>query len=313
MITACEDTLDIRPISKRTIEGDIFVMRKDPLLDFKAPIVYNHSYRAYIYSDPDYSIDKFPVNADEVQTLRFAATILKQFKHIDYLSQFEGTVQKIVNAIDNGGLSGDGPDMSFVQFEKSPLIRGTEYLQELIDYISDKKVIRIKYRKFDSDKAADYVLHPYLLKEYRNRWYVVGYHEEGRIFKIFGLERIEEITPLVMKTYLTKVVDFDRFFCNSIGITRYDEKPEDIQIAFSPRQSRYLATQPLHPSQALVKEENGWFIFKFHLVPTPEFIATLLGWAEEIEVLKPAKFRREFSAKIEKMMLLYRAKLAAAG
>jgi len=306
MIKACEDVLDIKPISKRTIEGDLHVMRKDPRLEFDAPIEYSHTYRAYIYSDPDYSIDRFPVNMEEVQTLRFAATILKQFQHIEYLEQFEGTVQKIVDAIDKGDLSDDDPDMSFVHFEKSPLIRGTEYLQELIDHITDKKVIRIQYRKFDSEQAGQYVIHPYLLKEYRNRWYVVGYHEDDRMFKIFGLERIEGITRLPLKTYLTQIVDFERFFENSIGITRYDEEPVDILIACTSRLSKYLITKPLHPKQEFIKEEKGWCIFKFHLVPTPEFTAALLGWADQIKVMKPAKYKKELASKIESMMALYK-------
>ena len=104
MKQACENALDISPISKRAIEGDIHAMRKDARLDFAAPIEYDHSYRAYLYSDPDYSIDRLLINGDEVQTLRFAATILKQYRQIEYLKQFEVSVQKIVDAIDKGGL-----------------------------------------------------------------------------------------------------------------------------------------------------------------------------------------------------------------
>ena len=105
MISACEEALDIKPIAKRTIEGDIYAMRKDPRLEFEAPIKYIRAYRAYVYTDPDYTIDRFPINSEEVQTLRFAATILKQFQHIEYLAQFEGTVQKIVDAIGKGDLA----------------------------------------------------------------------------------------------------------------------------------------------------------------------------------------------------------------
>ena len=306
MISACEEALDIKPIAKRTIEGDIHAMRKDPRLEFEAPIKYIRADGAYIYSDPDYSIDRFPVNSEEVQTLRFAATILKQFQHIEYLAQFEGTVQKIVDAISNSDLSENDPDMSFVQFEKSPLLRGTEYLQKLIDHIRDKEVISIAYKKFYSEESREYVIHPYLLKEYRNRWYLVGYHEGDRMFKIFGLERIEAIRRLSLRTYLTKIVDFERFFQNSIGITRYDEEPEDIMIAVTPHQSKYLATQPLHPSQMLIKEEEEWLTFKFHLVPTPEFTATLLGWGEQVEVKEPGWYRKELAGKVDKLVGLYR-------
>lgn len=306
MIKACEDALDIKPIAKRTIEGDLHAMRKDERLEFNAPIAYIRSCRAYMYTDPDYSIDRFPVNLEEVQTLRFAATVLKQFQHIEYLKSFEGTVQKIVNAIDKGKLSVDDPDMSFVHFEKSPLIRGTEYLQPLIDCIREKQVIRISYKKFASEESNEYILHPYLLKEYRNRWYLVAFHEDSNLFKIFGLERIQEISVMSLKTYLTKIVDFDRFFKNSIGITRYDEEPVDIMIEFTKRQSEYLATQPLHPTQTLLKEKNGSFTFKFHLVPTPEFTATLLGWGDQVVVQEPEWYRKELATKVDSMSALYK-------
>jgi len=99
MIKACEDTLDIRPIAKRTIEGDLYAMRKNPRLEFEAPITYVHAWRSYIYANPDYSIDRLPVNEEEEQTLYFAATILNQFKGIKFLEHFDGPIQEIVEAI----------------------------------------------------------------------------------------------------------------------------------------------------------------------------------------------------------------------
>jgi hypothetical protein len=109
MISACENALDIKPIAKRTLEGDLYAMRKDPKLDFDAPIQYVHGYRSYIYSDPDYTIDRFPVKQEEVQTLRFAATILEQFQHIEYLESFRGPIRQIVEIIENGELSEADP------------------------------------------------------------------------------------------------------------------------------------------------------------------------------------------------------------
>ena len=117
---------------------------------------------------------------------------------------------------------------------------------------------------------------------------------------------LKSIKRLSLKTYLPKIVDFERFFQNSIGITRYDDEPEDITIAVTPHQSKYLATQPLHPTQMLMREEDEWIFFKFHLVPTPEFTATLLGWGEHIKVQEPGWYKKEIAEKIEKMAGLYR-------
>ena len=114
MIKACEDALDIEPISKRTIEADLHVMRNDPRLGFNAPIKYIHAHRAYMYTDPDYTIDQFPIKLEEVQTLRFAATILKQFQHIEYLENFGASLELIVDAIDKGKLSENDPGIDYI-------------------------------------------------------------------------------------------------------------------------------------------------------------------------------------------------------
>jgi len=305
MIQSCENALDIHPIGKRTIEADIYAMRYDDRLGFEAPIEYDRTLRAYKYSDPDYSIDRFPINEEEVQTLRFAATILRQFRHIGYLENFEGTVQKLITAINEGNLGGEEADLLFIQLEEAPLVKGTEFISQLIHHIEEKEVLKIKYRKFDSDTIAEYIVHPYLIKEYRNRWYLVGFDDADEKFKIFGLERMVSMERAFLKEYRKKIVDFDRFFGNSIGITRYDQKPKEIIVAFSDRQARYLATQPLHKTQTLLRKEDGRYIFQFTIVPTHEFTAALLGWGSEVEVLEPEAYRKEVAAKIKEMAGLY--------
>jgi len=56
---ACEDALDVRPLGRRTIEGDLHDMRYDQRLGFNAPIVYDRARKAYRYERDDYSIEEF--------------------------------------------------------------------------------------------------------------------------------------------------------------------------------------------------------------------------------------------------------------
>ena len=82
LIQACEKTLDIYPIGERTIDADLHAMRFDNGLGYYAPIKYHRIRKAYYYDDPDYSIDKIPLNEEEIQSLAFVATLLDQFKGV---------------------------------------------------------------------------------------------------------------------------------------------------------------------------------------------------------------------------------------
>lgn len=292
---ACEDALDIRPLGQRTIEGDIYDMRYDSKLGFEAPIVYDRSLNAYRYDRDDYSIDGVPLDREELHAIKFAASILEQYKSISYLEEFQGAVQKIVDTINVHRMQEDY-DLSFIDLEKSSLVRGTEYLEPLIECIKERRVIQLTYRKFISEEPAEYELHPHLLKEYGNRWYLIAYSDVEKEFRIFGLERIQDIRELEGKVYLRKSIDSESFFKNSVGITKLNEDPSEIVVAFSEHQARYLATQPIHDSQALIGEKNGRLHFQFTIVPTFEFTAKLLGWGSEVEVISPPWYREKVAS-----------------
>ncbi len=304
IMDACRDAMGVK-VSKRTIEKDIENMRYDSVLNFNAPIVYDHYLRGYKYEDTGYSIDRLSLKDEEVETLKFAATILKQFRHSNFLERYEGAIQKIVSAINNSSLANKEYDMSFIEFESAPLMKGDEHLDALIGHIMEKHVLKVAYRSFESRESRNYILHPYLLKEYRNRWYLVAWHDEARKFKVFGLERIISLEQTFLKSFHSGVIDFERLFRDSIGITRYDREPEEIVVAFTKRQAYYIATQPLHDTQMLLREENERYIFSFTIVPTFEFTAAILGWGCEVEVLEPAWYRKEISDKIEGMAGVY--------
>ncbi|MBM3435833.1 MAG: WYL domain-containing protein [Bacteroidetes bacterium] len=172
---ACEGKLDITPISYRTIDADIHNMRHDDRLGYNAPIKFDAIRKVYYYDDPDYSIDQFPLNREEVLALSFTATLLQQFKHVDIFNKFAGSVQKIVDAVKVYRLSEENETLSFVDFEKVPSEKGSEHLHVLINAIRHKKVVHIVYRAFYSGKNHQHDIHPYLLKQYRNRWYLIGF------------------------------------------------------------------------------------------------------------------------------------------
>ena len=292
LITACEAALDKCPISKRTIDGDIHSMRNDLGLGYLAPIKYDRYRQGYYYEDPDYSIDKIPLNNEEIQALTFAATLLEQFKNIEIFSDFSGAVQKIVNAVNLHRLKDEKSTLNFIDFEKVPFFKGSEYLQPIIKAIKEKNVLSITYQKFYSKEQNTHTRHPYLLKEYRNRWYLIGLNDYYKEIRTYGLDRIKSLENSSVK-YIDSNFDAKEYFRNTIGLIVPPTKPPKIKLSFIREQGQYVITQPIHESQEIVEENDEKVIINLQVHPTYELKSLILGWGKDVEVLEPVELREE--------------------
>lgn len=300
---ACERALDIKPIGKRTLEGDIHNMRYNDGLGYLAPIEFTMG--RYKYSDEDYSIDRFPINTKDLQNLKFASTILSQYKHISYLEKFQGTVQKIIAAINVRRLQEEEPEFPFIDFETAPLTFGSEFIEPLIQAIREQKVIELYYQSFQSHSSYQHILHPYYLKEYRNRWYLIAYHNKFKGIRVFGLDRIKSLNTLPSIPFISKEFDIKKYYQHSVGVTKFDKTPTDIVISFTKPQAKYILTQPLHESQELVEENTDSKIFQFTLIPSYEFTSQILGWGPEAEVISPEWHREKIYKRLKATLARY--------
>ena len=113
----------------------------------------------------------------ELEKIRQAATLLDKYKFSDLFGDISGSLQKVIDVIEISSSQGfDGND-DFISPEKAPHFRGSEYLVPIIRAIREEQVLRIYYQPFYEDKPYFADVHPYLLKEYRSRWYLIGLHD----------------------------------------------------------------------------------------------------------------------------------------
>ncbi|MCX6230909.1 MAG: WYL domain-containing protein [Bacteroidetes bacterium] len=287
LIQACEDALYIAPISERTINQDIHDMRIDERLGYFAPIAFDNNRSAYYYDDDEYSIDNIPINNEELSALSFASSLLQQFKEVDILQTFSSAVNKISDAIHIKRLQQKTDVGSFVQFETVPFFKGSEHLKTLIEAIADKDVLNISHIRFDADKCRIHIVHPYYLKEYRNRWYLIGLDDRINEIRTYGLDRIEEISLNLNIKYKDKPDNAEHFFSNTLGISEPQSKPEEIILKFYQNTGKYLLTQPIHDSQKLIKQEKDEITISLYLVINNELITYILGWGRWVKVIAP--------------------------
>ena len=291
LVNACSDALYEfegirRGVSVRTVQNDLLTMRSERL-GYNAPIeVYDRKY--YRYADPDYSITKQPLSANELDTLTAAADLLRQlegFEHFDEMTDIVSRLQDKISTMGNGRFP-------IIHFERNENLKGLEYLNPLYKYIKNKVAVEVVYQSFNSRQPSTFVAFPYLLKEHRNRWFLFcsradRVNSRRPIFNI-ALDRILSISPRYDTPYReTDNAELASYFDDMIGVTKQG-KPRVITFKATAHRAKYIATKPLHHSQQRVKRlDNGEVIFSLNVIINNELLNDLLSFGEDITVLAP--------------------------
>lgn len=291
------------PISTSTIIGDINKMRFNSQLDYNAPIKYSKVNIGYYYTDPDYSIDKLPLNATDIKALKLAASTLNQYRNIPLLNAFTSTIDKVFRFSKH---SDQGAAVNFIDFERTPFADGLEFMDTLIEAIQEKKCLEISYRKFGNTEPEIYDFHPYLLKEYRNRWYVIGLNEQKQDIRTYGLDRIFALNPSECDYYENMRVDIN-YLADCVGINTEKHKIEKVRLRFLKAQGHYLKTQKMHRSQVVLQDDNDGLIIELNVIINFELIGIILGYGAQVTVLEPLSLANKIVEIANKTLTNYSA------
>lgn len=181
---------------------------------------------------------------------------------------------------------------------------GTEWIKDLLYAIQNKTSIEVAYRKFGNSEAHTYYLHPLCIKEFQNRWYLLGTDTANDNLKTFGLERIEQLS--FRETFVRDSENnFEEFFGKYYGVTFLSKSEEDILISSTPFQANYFKNLPLHPSQELIEENSDQILFRYRLIPTYEFYQKILMYNHQIKVLQPTHLKDTIQELLQKTLENY--------
>ncbi|WP_312324645.1 WYL domain-containing protein [Soonwooa sp.] len=278
-------------VSKRTIQMDLQNMRSEKF-GYEAPIeVYERKY--YRYSDPEYSIHNISVTESDLKAMTDAVQILKQFKDFSMFKEMNGIIQKLEDSIQAT------QQKSIIHLDKNERLKGLEYIDVLYQAILNKQVIRILYQSFTAREVQKMTVHPQLLKEYNNRWFLICLHK-GKLYNL-ALDRMQEIAVDENSTYIDYNLDADRYFGEVIGATVSEtQRPRNVDFFVSKKQAPYVKTKPFHHSQQILNEDENGTTFRICVQLNFELERMILGMGEFLTVLKPLKLRE----RIEKTLRL---------
>ncbi len=293
LMMACEEALygsDYGDaISKSTIEKDLRAMREDEELAFHAPIKFSKKDKGYFYEDKEYSINDIPLNDDDLGAIQFAARTLYQFRDNEMFKQFSFAIDKIFNRLNISPEVKDSAIDQFVQFDQVASTSGNEHLPLILAAIKEKQKLQLKYKAFGKEVASDNLIHPYLLKEYKHRWYLICFNEAKQKVITYALDRVVGLTTLKDTFKISAKFDSSVFFQHSFGITQIDEEPVKVVLDFMGIQAAYIKTQPLHVTQKIKEENKDHLVIELHVTLTHELIEKLLSFGSGVKVIAPKK------------------------
>lgn len=293
LIDACSDALyeyegkyDL--VSKRTVQLDIQNMRSEKL-GYNAPIeVFQKKF--YKYSEPDFSIKNIPVNENDIKVMNDAVQILKQFKDFSIFKEMNGVIQKLEDSVYAS------KQKAIIHLDKNERLKGLEFIDTLYDAILNKNVLKIEYKSFRARETNYYIIHPQLLKEYNNRWFLIAWEE--MTYLTLALDRVISIEKINAE-YIDKNIDGDHFFKEVIGVTvSQRNRPMNVIFWIDKNNAPYVKTKPFHHTQEIIEELEDGTVFKISVQINFELERVILGFGESIKIIQPTKLRKRIMHKL---------------
>ncbi len=305
LAAACEqeifDQMGIEcTLSRRTIMYDIQHMRSGKL-GYEAPIDYDRE-EGYYYSRSNFSIHQVPLNTTDLGELKTALMILKQFSGNEQITGLEHVLNKLELSLNITHFTQDEP---IIHFEHSLNEPGQKLVNPLYLFIKSKQSLTINYQPFGKDSKYIH-MSPYLIKEYDNRWFLIGHSDDYEGVITLGLDRIKSVQPSIKAYYLDPDFNPQDWFEHIIGVTKLRSRQKQI-VHFKAYgiMSDYLLTKPIHTSQQLIRQGKKSSRFSIEVIPNYELISTFLSFGDEVEVLKPLTLRKEIIVKLKRGLKRY--------
>lgn len=291
LMEACSDALYEyegvdRPVSRRTVQYDIQMMRSNKL-GYEAPIVVEKR-KYYTYADPDYGILQGPLSVTDLEQLGEAVAVLKQFQGFGHLEELGGLVQKLEDKVSTA----DQQQPIAIMLEANERLRGLEYLEDLYRAVRQRKVVRLTYQSFRAKAPGLVIVNPLLLREFNNRWFLLATKEEDKRINSFALDRIQGVTFPDLPFRPLPRFDPEAYYRHVVGVTVNKRRVTRIRIWLDPRNAPYVITKPFHASQEVEQQnEDGSVIIKISVIPNFELERLLLGFGPGLRVLSPPRIR----------------------
>ncbi len=298
---------DFPEVTKRCIEKDIIALECAP---FSADIkrIKEDGKNCLRYADPSFSIFHQALSTEERNLIAEMLNVVGQFDGLDNFEWFDRL--KLGLKLENRP--------KIISFSNNPDLQNSNLLGTLFDCISNKVVVELTYHTYNNETQRKVVFYPYLLKQYNDRWFVLGAVEPDSFICNFALDRIDKVKLLPEKAFCECTQDISERFEDIVGVTlEKDNKVEHIIFWVSESSYKYVLTKPIHGSQKTYKNEKeaklreqypnfeGGKFFSIDCIPNYELIRELSSFGKDLMVISPEQIQNEVFTRVKEMYEKY--------
>lgn len=241
--------------------------------------------KEYGYADKNTSIYKLQLNEVELGMLTQVIALLSKVQGLPNTDWIESFIQRFKLSLDIDADMG-----KVVGFDENKYLKGLDYFGRILSAITGKEVIRLTYTSFRK-KRLEFIVHPYYIKEYNNRWFLIAKTEGREGLSNYAFDRIDNIETYTGIQYVpNESYDFNEdYFSEMVGVSRPNNGTiQKVTLWASKNLTPYIRTKPIHETQKLKVQEDGSSIINMELYINYELEQLLLSYSDGIKVLAPS-------------------------
>ena len=258
-------------------------------------------YLYYEYEDKSFSIYNIPLNDNEMAQLAQTISILSRFEGLPNFDWVDDLIEHFKSS-----LNIPSTRETIVAFDENFDLKGRNWFAALFSAIASEQALEIKYKPFGKD-VINYLFHPYLLKQYNNRWFLFGCVEGYTTLTNLPLDRIEEISPATIAYRPNTEIDFQEYFDEMVGVSKRSSEISKVLIKVSNDLYPYVETKPLHGTQRVVSREDDSMVIQIEVIINRELKQLLLSYGSDITVLSPDSLKEQIEANLMKNLENYQS------
>lgn len=196
-----------------------------------------------------------------------------------------------------------------ILFENVPSAKS--FLEDIINIMRDGNAMNLTYQSYRNEVPYTFLAHPYCLKMFKQRWYLLAKTPKYGWPTIYALDRVVDVEELDIKAEIPKDFNAKEYFSQFYGIITGDGNvPQIIKIRVWADQAYYFRSLPLHHSQEEIERTEDYSVFKYYVVPSVDFIQELLSHGDAVVVLEPGELANEMKEIAQSMVDSYQEKMS---
>ena len=173
-----------------------------------------------------------------------------------------------------------------------------KHFTPLFNAIVEHQPLMLTYKSFKQEEKSKIIVHPYYLKQYNKRWFLIAWNAELNFLANYALDRILAIKEAKVP-FLPTDIDFFEYFDDMIGVSKDSRTGlQKVKLWVSEAQWPYIKTKPLHGTQRVVKRVEDGTIITIEVYLNYELEQLLLSFGEKVKVLEPQALKERIKHRL---------------